>query len=144
ATPIAERVMTLVGHPELSDEPWFATGAGRAEHGDLLDGYVAEWIGARRADDVRAAFAAAGAAIGDVYSPADVVADPQVQHREMRTRIADEDLGSLLQHNVLFRMSETPGRIRFTGRAHGADTREVLHGLYGIDDARIDDLSSRG
>ena len=40
AQSIAERVMTLVGRPELIDEPWFATGAGRAEHADELDDAV--------------------------------------------------------------------------------------------------------
>ena len=29
---IAERVLRLVGHPEIIDEPWFATGRERAEH----------------------------------------------------------------------------------------------------------------
>ena len=43
---IAERVLRLVGHPEVIDEPWFASGVRRAEHGDELDAYVAEWIGA--------------------------------------------------------------------------------------------------
>jgi crotonobetainyl-CoA:carnitine CoA-transferase CaiB-like acyl-CoA transferase len=28
--------------------------------------------------------------------------------------------------NVLFRMSQTPGAIRWAGRAHGADTDTVL------------------
>ncbi|MEE2815105.1 MAG: CoA transferase, partial [Actinomycetota bacterium] len=44
AQSIAERVVALVGRPELADEPWFATGAGRAEHADLLDEAVGGWI----------------------------------------------------------------------------------------------------
>ena len=38
--------------------------------------------------------------------------------------------------NVLFRMSETPGAIRHTGRSLGADTDEVLDEL-GLDAERI-------
>jgi crotonobetainyl-CoA:carnitine CoA-transferase CaiB-like acyl-CoA transferase len=34
--------------------------------------------------------------------------------------------------NVVARLSETPGEIRWAGRAHGADTDEVL-GELGID-----------
>lgn len=143
ADAIAARVLTLVGHPEVVDEPWFATGGGRAEHADLLDGHVGSWIAERTADEVTAAFAEAGAAIAPVYDAADLVADPQVQHRQMLTRVPDADLGDLLQHNVLFRMSGTPGAIRFTGRGHGADTREVLAEI-GVDDARLEDLRSRG
>lgn len=143
ADAIAARVMKLVGHPEVVDEPWFATGATRAEHADLLDGHVASWIAERERDEVLEAFAEAGAAVAPVYSPADLVEDPQVQAREMLTSVHDPDLGELLQHNVLFRMSSTPGRIRWTGRGHGADTAAVLEEL-GFDEERVTGLRDRG
>lgn len=141
---IAERVLTLVGHPEVIDEPWFASGAGRARHTELLDGYVGSWIGARSRDEVEQAFAEVGAALAPVYSAADLVDDPQVQAREMLTRVPDDDVGDLLQHNVLYRMSESPGSIRFTGRAHAADTDAVLRERLGMADERIADLRHRG
>ena len=47
AQAIAERVLRLVGHPEVIDEPWFAAGNTRAQHADELDEYVGSWIGAR-------------------------------------------------------------------------------------------------
>ncbi len=123
---IAERVMELVGHPEVIDEPWFATGAGRAEHVDLLDEYVGSWIAQRDRDEVLAAFTEAGAAIAPVYDSRDITEDPHVRETQMLVEVDDEDLGPLLQHNVMWRMSESPGRIRFTGRAIGQDTDEVL------------------
>ena len=141
---IAERVLRLVGHPEVIDEPWFASGAGRAEHADLLDDHVSRWVADRTRDEVMAAFAEAGAAVAPVYSAADIVADPQVQAREMLIRVEDETLGSLLQHNVLFRMSDTPGSIRSTGPAHAADTDEVLSELLGLDDERLRSLRDAG
>jgi crotonobetainyl-CoA:carnitine CoA-transferase CaiB-like acyl-CoA transferase len=143
ADAIAERVLRLVGHPEVIDEPWFATGAQRAQHADLLDGYVGDWIGPRTRDEVVAAFAEAGAAVAPVYSPADLVADEQVRARQMLVEVDDPDLGDLLQHNVLFRLSETPGGIRFTGRAHAADTDEVLADV-GYDAERIQRLRDAG
>ena len=141
---IAERVLRLVGHPEVIDEPWFATGSQRAQHADLLDGYVGGWIAARTRDEVMKAFAEAGAAVAPVYSAADIVADPHVRAREMLTEVDDDDLGELLQHNVLFRMSDTPGSIRWSGRAHGADTRAVLVDEVGISQARYEELRGRG
>jgi crotonobetainyl-CoA:carnitine CoA-transferase CaiB-like acyl-CoA transferase len=141
---IAERVLRLVGHPEVVDEPWFATGSTRAEHGDELDGYVGSWIAERTRDEVMQAFAEAGAAVAPVYSAADIVADPQVQALEMLVDVDDEEVGVLTQHNVLFRMSETPGSIRFTGRPHGADTRTVLVEELGVDEDHFADLQERG
>ena len=126
ATSIAERVMTLVGHPEVIAEPWFSSAAGRAAHVDLLDEMVASWISQRDATTVMEAFERAEAAVAPVYSAADLLEDPHVRATEMITHVADEDLGPLAMQNVLFRMSETPGSIRCTGGALGADTDEVL------------------
>ncbi|MGI9577322.1 MAG: CaiB/BaiF CoA transferase family protein [Microthrixaceae bacterium] len=145
ATPIAERVMTLVGHPEVIDEPWFLSASGRAENVELLDGYVAEWIAQRTEAEVTDAFEQADAAVAPVYTAADVVADPQVQALEMVTRVEDEHLGEVAMNGPLFRMSETPGSIRHTGRAEiGADTDEVLTKDLGIDPGRIEELRERG
>ena len=144
ANAIAERVMRLVGHPEVLDEPWFASGAQRAEHADLLDAHVSEWIGARDRGEVMTAFEDAGAAIAPVCSAADLVNDPQVQALQMLTRVEDPDLGSLLQHNVLFRMSGTPGSVRYTGRDPGADTTELLLDEGIMDRARFQRLRRRG
>jgi len=123
---IAVRVLELVGRPEVTEEDWFATGSGRARHADLLDEIVGSWIAARTRDEVTRDFEAAGAAIAPVYDAPALVADPQVRDREMLVHVEDERLGPLLQHNVLFRLSQSPGRIRFTGRRPYADTEEVL------------------
>ena len=143
ADTIARRVMELVGHPEVIDEPWFASGRGRAEHGDMLDEMVGSWIAARTRDDVIAAFEAAEAAIAPVYDAADLIEDPHVKQTQIVTTVDDPDLGPVRMQNVLFRMSDTPGSIRSTGRALGADTDEVL-GSLDIDTDTIAALKERG
>ena len=72
------------------------------------------------------AFEKAGAAIAPVYDAADLTNDPHVRETEMLLEVPDDELGPLLQHNVMWRMSESPGQIKFTGRALGADTDTVL------------------
>ncbi|MFT5222954.1 MAG: crotonobetainyl-CoA:carnitine CoA-transferase CaiB-like acyl-CoA transferase [Glaciecola sp.] len=126
ANSVAERVLRLVGHPEVIDEPWFASGVERAKRADLLDGWVADWILERTMDVVLAEFEAAQAAVAPIYGPAELIDDPQVKALEMVTTVEDPDLGPVRMQNVLFRLSETPGRIRWTGRDLGADTDEVL------------------
>jgi crotonobetainyl-CoA:carnitine CoA-transferase CaiB-like acyl-CoA transferase len=141
ANSVAERVMRLVGHPELIDEPWFATGSGRVEHVELLDEIVSEWVRARTRDEVVAAFSDAGAAIAPVYDVAELMADPQIVARDAITQVDDPDLGPVRMQNLLFRMSDTPGAIRFTGRALGADTDAILGDELGLD---VADLRARG
>ena len=92
----------------------------------MLDAYVGDWIAARSREEVLDAFTEAGAAIAAVYNARDIVEDPHVRETEMLIEVDDEDLGPVLQHNVMWRMSDSPGRIRFTGRALGQDTDEVL------------------
>jgi crotonobetainyl-CoA:carnitine CoA-transferase CaiB-like acyl-CoA transferase len=143
AQSIAERVMRLVGRPDVIDEPWFATGADRARHADVLDGAVGAWIAERSRDEVLAAFEKAEAAIAPVQDVRDVMTDPQYQALDTVTTVADPELGPLRMQNVLFRLSATPGAIRWAGRPHGADTDAVLTEL-GLTGPEIEALRAEG
>ncbi|WP_018786402.1 CaiB/BaiF CoA-transferase family protein [Micromonospora sp. CNB394] len=143
AQAIAERVLRLVGHPEVVDEPWFRSGRERAAHADLLDAYVGGWIAERTRDEVLREFSAAGAAVGPVYDARDLVEDEHVRDTEMITTVEDDDLGPMRMHNVMWRMSDTPGRIRFTGRALGADTDDLLGNELGCTPEVLAELRAR-
>ena len=140
---VAERVLRLVGHPEVVAEEWFQTGAGRAAQADLLDGYVAAWVAERSRDEVVAAFEEADAAVAPVYDVADVMNDPQYRALDSITTVSDPELGSVRMQNVLFRMLDTPGRIAWAGRPLGADNAAV-YGELGLDAAALADLRARG
>ncbi|MFS4103864.1 MULTISPECIES: CaiB/BaiF CoA transferase family protein [Streptomyces] len=126
AQSVAERVMRLVGRPELIEQPWFATGAERAAHADVLDEAVGGWIARHTRTEVMAAFEKAEAAIAPIQDVRDVMADPQYQALGTLATLYDPELGRLRMQNVLFRLSATPGAIRWAGRPHGADTDAVL------------------
>ncbi|MFJ9632944.1 CaiB/BaiF CoA transferase family protein [Streptomyces sp. NPDC091280] len=143
AQSIAERVMRLVGRPELIDEPWFATGADRARHADVLDAAVGDWIARHTRAEVLAAFEKAEAAVAPIQDVRDVMTDPQYQALDTITTVDDPELGPLRMQNVLFRLSATPGAIRWPGRPHGADTDTVLTEL-GLTEAELTALREAG
>ncbi|MEU1300270.1 CaiB/BaiF CoA transferase family protein [Streptomyces shenzhenensis] len=143
AQSVAERVMDLVGRPDLIDEPWFATGAGRAAHADVLDAAVGRWIAARTRAEVVSAFEKAEAAVAPVQDVRDVMSDPQYAALGTITTVDDPELGPLRMQNVLFRLSATPGEIRWAGRPHGADTEAVLTEL-GLTPAELHALREEG
>ncbi|WP_405944844.1 CaiB/BaiF CoA transferase family protein [Streptomyces sp. NBC_00932] len=143
AQSIAERVMRLVGRPEFIDEPWFASGAQRARHADELDSAVGDWIARHDRADVVTAFEEAQAAIAPVYEIGDVMADPQYRALGTIAEVPDEELGTIRMQNVLFRLSGTPGAIKWAGRPHGADTDAVLTGI-GLEPADIAALRESG
>ncbi|MFE2749132.1 CaiB/BaiF CoA transferase family protein [Streptomyces scopuliridis] len=143
AQSIAERVMRLVGRAGFIEEDWFATGSGRAAHADELDEAVGSWIAAHTRDEVVTAFEKAEAAIAPIYDIRDVMADEQYRALDSITELPDPDFDTVKMQNVLFRLSETPGSIKWTGRPHGADTDEILTGL-GLTDSEITTLRTAG
>ncbi|MFD9443960.1 CaiB/BaiF CoA transferase family protein [Streptomyces sp. NPDC060006] len=143
AQSVAERVMRLVGRPDLITEPWFATGADRARHTDVLDEAVGSWIARHTRADVIAAFEKAEAAVAPVQDVTDVMEDPQYAALDTITTVDDPELGPLRMQNVLFRLTDTPGGIRWAGRPHGADTDTVLTEL-GLTAGEITELRAEG
>jgi crotonobetainyl-CoA:carnitine CoA-transferase CaiB-like acyl-CoA transferase len=144
STSVAERVMRLVGRPDLADEPWFSSARERVAHVDELDGAVQNWIEGRDLDAVVEAFEEVGAALFPVYDVAQLFADPQVQARDAVTTVDDEDLGPLRMQNVWFRLSGTPGGIRFAGRRLGQDTDAVLTERLGYTPEQVAALRKEG
>jgi crotonobetainyl-CoA:carnitine CoA-transferase CaiB-like acyl-CoA transferase len=126
AESVARRVLDLVG---LGDDERLRSFEGRVEHRVELDRVVADWIAARPADEVIAAFEDAHAACAPVYDMSDLATDP---HMAAREAIVDVD-GTPMQ-GVIAKLSATPGKIRWSGRPLGADQAEVLAELDPPDD----------
>jgi formyl-CoA transferase len=144
AQAIAERVMTLVGHPELIDEPWFRSGPERAKHCELLDRIVGGWIGARSLEEVIRAFEEAGAAVAPIYDIAQVCEDAQYKALGTITTVQDNTLGPIRMQNLMFRLSETPGKVRHPGPRLGEHTDDVLREVLGLSEARLRELHAAG
>ncbi|MGH9839800.1 MAG: CaiB/BaiF CoA transferase family protein [Blastocatellia bacterium] len=144
AQTIAERVMRLVGHPEVIGQPWFASGSERALHAEELDAMVGGWIAQRPFAEVVAAFEEAEAAVAPIYDVRQVMEDPQYQALGSIATVDDPELGPLKMQNVIFRMSETPGAIRWAGREKGQDNQSVYGELLGLSAERIKELAEKG
>ena len=144
AQSVAERVMQLVGHPEVIKEPWFAKGGTRALHADLLDEFVGSWIAKRDADEVTRLFEEVQAAVAPIYDIRDVMQDPQFASLETIITVEEPTLGPLKMQNVLYRLSETPGEVKWPGRELGIDTKSVLQGLLQVSDVEIMELTAKG
>jgi len=140
AQSVAERVMHLVGRGDLTEEPWFASGPGRAAHADEVDEAVAAWVADRTRADVLHEFENARAAVAPIYDIADVLDDPQYAALGSVTSLDDPDLGPLRMQNVPFRLSETPGEVRWAGPRLGEHNAEVL-GRLGLSAETIERLA---
>ncbi|MDE0131574.1 MAG: CoA transferase [bacterium] len=144
AQSIAERVMRLVGFPELIEEPWFSSGHERAKRADLLDRCVGDWIAQRDLEEVMEAFTQAQAAVAPIYDISQIMEDPQYQALDSITEVEDPELGRIKMQNVLVRMSETPGRVRWSGRPRGADNRRIYCEELGLSEEELAELAEKG
>ncbi|MGE7386401.1 CaiB/BaiF CoA transferase family protein [Streptomyces sp. NPDC004126] len=140
---VAERVVRLVGRPELAEEPWFGTGSGRAAHTGELDAAVGGWIAERTRDEVVDAFDQAQAAIGAVYDFADVLQDPHIAARRSIVSVPDPELREIRMPDVAFRLRDTPGSVRWAGPRLGEHTAEIL-GELGVGSEELSALAERG
>ena len=143
ATSIAARVMRLVGRADLVEKPWFASAGERSRRAEVLDGAVQKWIAARDLEDVLTAFEDAGAACAPIYDVEQLVNDPHVLARDTITTVDDEDLGPLKMQNLIFRLGDTPGAIRWPGRRLGQDN-EAVYASLGVDAPRLAELRAKG
>ena len=135
--------MRLVGRGDLVAKPWFSSAGERSRRSEVLDGAVQKWIAARDLDDVLEAFEDAGAAIAPIYDVEQLVNDPHVVARDTITTVDDEDLGPIKMQNLIFRLGDTPGEIRWTGRRLGQDN-EAIYASLGIDAERLAALQEKG
>ncbi|KKB85112.1 acyl-CoA transferase [Devosia limi DSM 17137] len=136
---VAMRIFDIIGHPEMKTDPRFASNAERVRHRSLVDAPIAAWFAQRGREQALAEMRAAGATVGPVYDIADISADPHYAEREIIVDVEDAENGTLPMHNILPRLSETPGVWRRQAPGHGEHTRQVLRdaGIAEADIAQI-------
>jgi crotonobetainyl-CoA:carnitine CoA-transferase CaiB-like acyl-CoA transferase len=105
---------------------------------------VAAWIAERPVDEVMAAFEKAEAAVAPIYDVAQIMKDPQFAALDSIITIDDPELGPIKMQNVMFRLSETPGHVRWAGRSKGHDNAEVYGKLLGLDGESLQALAAKG
>jgi len=137
--PVATRIFAVIGRPEMMDDPRFATNTDRLKHRKLVDAALAPWFAERSSPEALQAMRDAGATVGPVYSIADAVQDEHFQKRQVLVDVQDAELGAIPMHNIVPRLSGTPGGFRHPAPDLGADTDAVLADI-GLSAAQIAEI----
>jgi crotonobetainyl-CoA:carnitine CoA-transferase CaiB-like acyl-CoA transferase len=140
---MAERLFRAIGREDMVTDPRFATNTDRVRHIDECDGIVAAWIAERDLADNMAVFEAAEVTATPIYEVDQLLDDPHVAARGVLVDAPDEEAGSVVMHNIIPRLSDTPGRLRSAAPGLGEHSRPVLEAI-GYDAARIDALVAAG
>lgn len=123
---MAMRILDTIGRPELKDDARFATNDARVANRDALDAVIAAFIGARTQQANLDVFEEAGVTVAPVGSVADLVDHPFVTGRQVIVEVEDRELGSIPMHNIVPRLSESPGHFTRPAPRLGEHTMEIL------------------
>ncbi|WP_417308564.1 CaiB/BaiF CoA transferase family protein [Devosia sp.] len=133
---VARRIFEIIGRPEMNEDPRFATNSERVKNRGLVDEAVGAWFAVRDSAEALEVMRNSGATVGPIYNIADAMADPHFDAREIIVDVEDEGFGTLPMHNIVPRMSGTPGVWRRPAPGLGEHNEEVLRAA-GLDDAEI-------
>jgi crotonobetainyl-CoA:carnitine CoA-transferase CaiB-like acyl-CoA transferase len=133
-----------MGRPELGTDPRFAGQRTRFEHQDEIDALISEWTQTQDAETLEKRLHAGDVPASRIFTMADIFRDAHYRAREMLVSVPDDDLGSVTLAGVVPKLSATPGRLRWSGRRIGQDTRAFLREDAGLADAEIDRLVVEG
>ncbi len=125
------RFCEIIGRDDLTRDPAFATAAARRDRRDEIGSIIQAWTAKQPKAEVVRILADAGVPAAPVNNIAEMVADPQVQAREMFVERDDPEYGRLKLTGSPLKMSETPGRVRTLAPQPGEHNEEVFCGLLG-------------
>jgi crotonobetainyl-CoA:carnitine CoA-transferase CaiB-like acyl-CoA transferase len=123
---MAMKILDTIGRPDLKTDARFCSNDARVKNRDELDTIIGQFIAVRTQEENLSIFEAAGVTVGPVCSVADLVGHPYVLGREAIVELEDTDLGSVRMHNIVPRLSETPGGFRRPAPKLGEHTIEIL------------------
>jgi crotonobetainyl-CoA:carnitine CoA-transferase CaiB-like acyl-CoA transferase len=123
---MARRIFRAIGRADMIEDARFCTNSARVAHRPLVDAAVGGWFATRTRDQALALMRQAGVTAGPVYDIADAVADEHFRERGIIVEVEDAELGSLPMHDIVPRLSQTPGVWRRPAPALGEHTDAVL------------------
>jgi formyl-CoA transferase len=125
------RFCQTIGRPELAQDPQYATTAARRGRRDAIAALIQSWTGARTKAEVVRALTSAGVPAAPVNNVAEMVADPQVQAREMFVELQHATYGPVKITGTPLKLSETPGRVERLSPLPGEHNETIFVGLLG-------------
>ena len=134
----------VLGTPRWARDPALGSAEGRRAESRLDEllgsetrGWESERLAGRLAD--------AGVPAATVNDARDLIeSDPQLRARGHWVRLRHPEMGDSIYDGIPYRLSRTPGRLRWAAPRLGADSRTVCVELLGVSGTEYDRLAARG
>ena len=135
-----QQLTQVVGAAGLAADPRFATAEKRSENHDVLDKIISEWTSGQETYQVTYKLQKAGVPAGPVLRGPDLLQDAHYKDRGTFVTVDHPQVGPKQYPGMPWRMSATPGQVRWPSPTLGQHNREVYGELLGLTGPEIDQL----
>ena len=135
------RLADAMGVPEFGEGGKWGLLAQREAARAEVDAYVGAWTARFPRAELLALCEEAQVPCGPVYAIDEIFQDPHYAHRENIVTVQDPRVGELAIPNLVPRLTETPGRVKWLGPAMGAHNDEVYRDWMKLPPEEIDRLT---
>ncbi|HNB94840.1 MAG TPA: CoA transferase [Microthrixaceae bacterium] len=141
---VFKRLADAMGRPELADDERYATHNARGANQAELDELIAEWSKGLTSAELEELLNRHSVPNGKIYTAPDMLADAHFAARKAIVTMAHPQLGDFPMQNVVPKLSDTPGEVRWVGPELGEHTDEVLGDVLDLDEAARSALRDAG
>ena len=139
-----QRLADLIGGPELVADGRFATVRSRLQHRDELDGLIVDWTNNKDGYQICRQLQELGIPAGPVLRGPDLLSDPHYAARGTFVTVDHPHVGPRRYPGVAWKMSATPGEVRWPSPTLGQHNYQVYCDLLGMSRGDLDALEERG
>lgn len=139
-----ESLLDVIGHPELKNDPRFASPSARVENRDFVDALVNEFTSQYSRDEILKILEKANIPSAPVNTIEDLWNEPHFRERKEIMELNHPEIGKVPVTITPFRPSRTPLRIATAGPVLGADNEEILKTHLHKDNRQISELREKG
>ena len=139
-----EALKRAMGDPEWARDSALDQVRGRLACEEMLEARMAEWTGGFDAVALMERLQEAGVPAGVAQNAADLLADPQLNHRKHFVYLEHPEIGQQAYEARSYRLSRTEGGPTSPGPTLGQHNEEIFCGLLGMSTQELEDLKATG
>ena len=138
------RLAGILGDAELAADARYATVSDRMEHQDALDALIGAWAADKDAYDICRQLQEFGIPSSPVMGGPDLLSDDHYAARGTFVEIDHPQVGPKMYPGAAWKMSATPGRVRWPSPTLGQHNHLIYRELLGMPPERISGLEEEG
>jgi len=138
------RVFQIMGREDLINSPLGAQGNERLKYKKEIEALISEWTRSKSVEEILDSLKKADVPCSAVPDFEQVCRDPQILSRDMIIEVEQLLSGKVKVPGSVFKLSKTPGSIKYPAHFLGEDNAEILSGMLGYTQGDINQLAGEG